>query len=123
MELIPVWNGTLEHDGKAAGLSAYVGRSSLHHSPNWERLDALEHGEAKERGEPGKRGHDRKPRAPKCDPAREAQALEMLRRGVSYGDISRALNVSTSVPRRLARRQGISRAAFAGAGNRLRVQA
>lgn len=123
MDLEVAWSGAMERNGTAAGLSSYDGRSSIYHSPNWERLDALEHGECMALERVAKRGHDRKPRAPKCDPAREARAVEMLERGVSFGDISRALDVSTSVPRRLARRMGIDRSALRGAGNRQRVAA
>lgn len=112
-ELVPVWNGTMEHDGKAPGLSAYQGRSSIFHSANWEKLDALEHGEAN--GDAPTRGPDRKTRlSRKHDPARDVEVAAMLRQGVSYGAIAKALGCSLMVPRRVARLHGIDRSIYGG---------
>lgn len=46
VELEPAWNAALEREGKAPGLSAYIGRSSVYHSPAWG--DSLEKGECRE---------------------------------------------------------------------------
>lgn len=96
----------MERAGTAPGLSSYDGRSSIYHSAPWERLDALEHGEVKGHG---KRGPSDKPRTV-VTPELHDRILGMLRRGASYGAISRELSVSESVPRTIGRRNGIDRA-------------
>lgn len=111
--LEPVWNGELERRGEADfALSSYYGRSSLYHSANWERL---EWGEAKETAD-GRvirpRGPDRKPR---IKPGSfDVPVQDLLKKGLSYGAIMRALGVSLDTVRSNARRLGINRSALAG---------
>jgi hypothetical protein len=108
-DLVPVWSAEMERSGAAPGLSSYQGRSSIFHSPNWERLDV---GEAKELppGVKRARGHDRRTRAKYG--SLDADVLVMLKKGASYGAISRKLDCSYSLPRNVARRNGIDRRAF-----------
>jgi hypothetical protein len=120
MDLEVYWSGSLEAQGKAPGLSSYQGRSSIYHSANWERLDMLEHGEAKARSVNGhpKRSEDGQWRRKACDPETAAEALRLLKSGISYNQISVRLNVSVSVPRRLGRLHGIDRRHMQGQNNR-----
>lgn len=112
--LVPVWNGELEARGEAPGLSAYDGKSSIYHSVNWERSDELErrHDNRQRRAEgfAAVRGSDTKPRVARG--SRDAEVVERLKKGVSYGAICRELGVTLSVPRRLARIHGIDRSVF-----------
>jgi hypothetical protein len=120
-ELEPVWNAAMERAGTAPGLSAYEGSSSLRHSANWERFDQLEAAEMsqyprgnKERG----RGRDRKPRK-QHEPRGfyDANVLEQLKKGCSYGAIIRELGCSMGVVRRVARLAGMDRSQFKGANS------
>jgi hypothetical protein len=103
-----VWSGTLEREGKAAGLSTFSGRSSLFHSANWERLDTLEHGEVRGRVPMAERV--------KVDDSIRDRILQRLKFGMTYGQIMAEIGVSASVIRRIARRHGIDRRGWAGSG-------
>jgi hypothetical protein len=109
IDLVVAWSGELEASGAVPGLSSYQGRSSLYHSANWERPES---GEAKELspGTKKARGHDRRTRAKYG--SLDADVLAMLKKGASYGAISRRLDCSYTLPRNVARRNGIDRRAF-----------
>lgn len=100
MDLEVAWNGQMERDGDAPGLSVYQGRSSLYHSPGWSQ-ESLEYGEVERhpnRGRPlgSKNG------------ANHARALELLRGGLDCSAVARRLAISSSIVRYVARREGLS---------------
>src|SRR5690349_2480873 len=103
-----VWSGALEREGKAAGLSTHQGRSSLFHSANWERLDALDHGEV--------RGHVPTAARVRVDDALRARIAQRLKFGLTYSAITKECHVSAAVIRGIARAHGIDRRAWAGSG-------
>jgi hypothetical protein len=90
VELVPVWNGALERQGAAPGLSAYVGQSSIYHSPAWG--DGLKRGECLSR-------HQMKDRAYITD-AQRVEVRGFLRCGWSLRRIASRVGVSVSVVRR-----------------------
>lgn len=98
--LVTYWNGQLEHDRKAPGLSTYTAGSQL--------LVAIE-AEADDPNDPqpkrvGQRGEDRGPRRPRTQNYRlDGLIARLLRKGVSYGAITRQLGVSYSPVRRVAK--------------------
>jgi len=121
-QLEAVWSGALERSGGAPGLSAYAGRSSLYHSANWEaaeRFEALEMSQAPRGNKELGRGKDRRPRK-SYEPHGfyDARALELLRKGCSYGNIVRELGCSMGIVRRVAKSNGIDRSGFQGTGAR-----
>jgi hypothetical protein len=89
-ELEPVWSGALERQGAAPGLSAYVGASSIYHSPAW--------GEGMKRGECLSR-HQMKDRAYITD-AQRVEVRGFLHCGWSLRRIASRVGVSVSVVRR-----------------------
>jgi hypothetical protein len=102
--LEPYWDGEREARGDVNGLSSYIGRSSLHHSANWERLEQLEHGEAK--------GNGRRPRGRPMGTgmpprSKDPEILLLLKKGCSYGAVTRKLDVSVGCVRRVARENGL----------------
>jgi hypothetical protein len=113
-ELVPHWSGELEARGEARGLSSYQGKSSIYHSVNWERSDQLERREdnraRRAEGFAPIRGSDGRPRVLRG--SKDAEVLERLKKGCSYGAICRELGVTLSVPRRVARINGIDRSVF-----------
>lgn len=113
-QLVPHWSGELEARGEVSGLSSYRGRSSIYHSVNWERSDELERRHdnrlRKAEGFAAVRGSDTRPRVPKG--SRDAEVIERLKKGCSYGAICRELGVTLSIPRRLAKLHGIDRSIF-----------
>lgn len=91
MELVAVWNGTLEARGEAPGLSSYIGRSTL--CGCMDMLEALAHGEVNRH--PDRTLANRRKakmgrpvsRWPKLTQQTSAAILELLHRGVSYNGI------------------------------------
>lgn len=106
MEVLEVaWSGALERRGMVGGLSSYCGPSSLLHSPAYgpDILEPLPPGVVRRRAE------DRKPRAKPG--AHDADVVALLRKGLSYNMIARALRCSATVARSVARRHGLCRRA------------
>jgi hypothetical protein len=101
--LEPVWNGALERSGLVAGLSSYDGKSSLFHSPAYtpDTPDEVMPGRVRGRNE------DRKRRARPGE--HDAEALRLLRNGLSYYLIARKLDCSEALVRSVARRHGLCR--------------
>jgi hypothetical protein len=91
IELVPVWSGALERQGAAPGLSAYIGQSSIYHSPAWG--DGLKRGECLIRGKrkPGvKWGRP----ATKLSPETVEAFTRLLRKGVSLRSAARQVGIS-----------------------------
>ncbi len=109
------WSGALEAKGLAPGLSRGGANSTLYlGGGNWRETDSLDFGECKGR-KPGRRERV------KPDAKRSDRIYVMLKRGASYNAISRELDISTSVVRRIGRARGIDRRHTQGdhrAGNR-----
>lgn len=111
--LEPVWNGTLEHDGLAPGLSNYCGRSTLHHSASWAQAEALEHGECARVPMPAttpKRRPAYLPapvRAQRLTPQQRStvgpRAVELRHKGVSWRAIARNIGLTVGQVRSLVR--------------------
>lgn len=110
-----VWSGALECAGVAPGLSSYRGRSSLYHSPAWERWEGLAYGEVQRH--PGRprvvRPVVTRPTAYRKHPAltveRAAAVLALLQRGVSYSKTAAAAGVTRDQARAVGKRAGIVR--------------
>ena len=109
-QLEPVWSGRLERMGEAPGLSAYSGRSSVYHSPSWSESEASEAVLTPRTA--GQRGADKKPRIKAG--SKDAEVLAKLKLGGSYNSIAKALDVSATVVRSVARRYGFDRRAMIG---------
>jgi hypothetical protein len=80
IELIPVWSGALERQGAAPGLSAYIGQSSIYHSPAW--------------GDGLKRGVKWGRPATKLSPETVEAFTRLLRKGVSLRSAARQVGIS-----------------------------
>jgi hypothetical protein len=91
-EVVPVWSAALERQGAAAGLSAYVGNSSIYHSPAW--------GAGLERGDCLRPRHKRA-EATRLDEAQRLKVEAFLRCGLSLRQVARRLALNLSTVRRV----------------------
>lgn len=96
------WSGTLERQGKASGLSAYVGNSSLFIGAKHDQ-DRLEYGECKRVVTPGRK------LPPDERAALEIEVLKLLKRGWSHRGIARVLRCTVVLTKAVARKNGLRR--------------